>query len=134
MMDPAMPQFLRAPVMGNTLWVTRHHDDEKWPCGTYPTQSVDDQGLTKWIADDESLVNTDVVLWYVFGLHHITRHRGLADHAGGHGVVLAQAVRLLRPEPLARRAAAAGARRDGRTCGFGWAFAHGSAGHGPSCH
>ena len=73
MMDPSAPQFVRAPVMGHTLWVTRNHDDEKWPCGTYPTQSLTDDGLTKWIADDESLINTDVVLWYVFGLHHITR-------------------------------------------------------------
>ena len=73
MMDEAMPQYLRAPVIGHTLWVTRYHDDEKWPCGTYPTQSSDDQGLTRWISDDESLVDTDVVLWYVFGIHHITR-------------------------------------------------------------
>jgi primary-amine oxidase len=29
--------------------------------------------MTAWIADDENLVNTDVVLWYVFGIHHITR-------------------------------------------------------------
>ena len=70
---PELMQYLRAPVMGHTLWVTRQHDEEKWPCGTYPTQSSDDQGLTAWIADDESLVNTDVVLWYVFGIHHITR-------------------------------------------------------------
>ncbi len=73
MLDPNSAQYLRAPVMGHTLWVTRHHDDEKWPAGTYPTQSETDQGLTRWIADDESLVNTDVVLWYVFGIHHITR-------------------------------------------------------------
>ena len=73
MMDPSTAQYLRAPVMGHTLWVTAHHDDEKWPAGTYPTQSETDDGLTKWIADDEPLVNTDVVLWYVFGIHHITR-------------------------------------------------------------
>ncbi len=73
MMEPSTAQYLRAPVMGHTLWVTRHHDDEKWPCGTYPTQSETDDGLTRWIADDEPLVNTDVVLWYVFGIHHITR-------------------------------------------------------------
>ncbi len=72
-MAPGTPQFLRAPVIGHTLWVTRHHDDEKWPCGTYPTQSENDAGITRWIADDESLENTDVVLWYVFGIHHITR-------------------------------------------------------------
>ena len=29
--------------------------------------------MTRWIADDEPLVDTDVVLWYVFGIHHITR-------------------------------------------------------------
>ena len=51
-------------------------------------------------------------------LRHPPHHpdRGLADHAGGHGVVLAQAVRLLRPEPVARRAAAAGSWRYRRGC------------------
>ncbi len=73
MMDPAAPQYLRAPVIGHTLWVTRQHDDEKWPAGTYPTQSDIDDGLTRWISDDEPLENTDVVLWYVFGIHHLTR-------------------------------------------------------------
>ena len=29
--------------------------------------------MTEWIYDDASLENTDVVLWYVFGIHHITR-------------------------------------------------------------
>jgi primary-amine oxidase len=73
LMDPQAPQYLRAPVIGHTLWVTRHHDDERWPCGAYPTQSTRDDGLTRWIADGEPLENTDVVLWHVFGLHHITR-------------------------------------------------------------
>jgi primary-amine oxidase len=73
MMDPSTPQYLRAQVIGHTLWVTRHHEDERWPCGNYPTQSAVDTGMTEWIKDDESLENTDVVLWYVFGIHHITR-------------------------------------------------------------
>jgi primary-amine oxidase len=73
MMEPNAPQFLRAPVIGHTVWVTRQHDDERWPCGAYPTQSDHDDGMTRWISDDEPLQNTDVVLWYVFGIHHITR-------------------------------------------------------------
>jgi len=73
LMDPGTPQYLRAPVIGHTLWVTRHDDDERWPCGKYPTQSSVDTGLTEWIKDDAPLENTDVVLWYVFGIHHITR-------------------------------------------------------------
>jgi primary-amine oxidase len=73
LMDPNTPQYVRAPVIGHTLWVTRQHDDERWPCGAYPTQSESDDGMTRWIADDEPLENTDVVVWYVFGIHHITR-------------------------------------------------------------
>jgi len=73
MMEPAAPQYLRAPVIGHSLWVTRQHDDERWPCGAYPTQSLVDTGMTAWIADDVPLEDTDVVLWYVFGIHHITR-------------------------------------------------------------
>ncbi|WP_329000462.1 primary-amine oxidase [Kribbella sp. NBC_00709] len=73
LMDPGTPQFLRAPVIGHTLWVTRHHEEERWPAGDYPTQSTTDDGMSRWIADDESLENTDIVLWYVFGIHHITR-------------------------------------------------------------
>ena len=73
LMDPSTPQYLRAPVIGHQLWVTRQHDDERWPCGAYPTQSTDDDGMTRWISDGEPLENTDVVLWYVFGIHHITR-------------------------------------------------------------
>ena len=72
-MDPSTPQYVRAPVIGHTLWVTRHDDDERWPCGKYPTQSTVDTGLTEWIKDDAPLENADVVLWYVFGIHHITR-------------------------------------------------------------
>ncbi len=73
LMEPETPQYLRAPVIGHTVWVTRQHDDERWPCGDYPTQSTYDDGMTRWIADDEQLENTDVVLWYVFGIHHVTR-------------------------------------------------------------
>ncbi|MEO7350933.1 MAG: primary-amine oxidase [Marmoricola sp.] len=73
MMGRDTPQFLRAPVIGHTVWVTQQHDDERWPCGAYPTQSEQDDGMTRWIRDDEPLENTDVVLWYVFGIHHVTR-------------------------------------------------------------
>ncbi len=73
MMDPSAPQYVRAPVIGHTVWVTKNHAEQRWPCGDYPTQSTHDTGITRWIADDEPLENTDVVLWYVFGIHHITR-------------------------------------------------------------
>ncbi|HEY5821052.1 MAG TPA: primary-amine oxidase [Propionibacteriaceae bacterium] len=73
LLDPASPVYKRAPVIGYTLWVTAHDDAERWPAGDYPTQSEGGDGITEWIAADAPLVDTDVVLWYVFGIHHITR-------------------------------------------------------------
>ena len=73
MMDPSSPVYQRAPVIGHTLWVTAHDDEERWPAGDYPTQREAGERHPRWIAADASLENTDVVLWYVFGIHHITR-------------------------------------------------------------
>jgi primary-amine oxidase len=55
LMDATAPQYLRAPVIGHTVWVTKNHEDERWPCGDYPTQSEHDTGMTSWIAIDEPL-------------------------------------------------------------------------------
>jgi primary-amine oxidase len=73
LLDESSPVYRRAPVIGHTLWVTAYDDAERWPAGDYPTQSEDDLGLTRWIAADAPLTDTDVVLWYVFGIHHLTR-------------------------------------------------------------
>jgi len=73
LLDSSSPVYARAPVIGHTVWVTAYDDAERWPAGDYPTQSSEDTGITRWISDDASLVETDVVLWYVFGIHHITR-------------------------------------------------------------
>jgi primary-amine oxidase len=73
LLDPASPAFQRAQVIGHTLWVTPYRADERWPCGDFPVQAAADDGLPGWTAADRPIENTDVVLWYVFGLHHITR-------------------------------------------------------------
>ena len=73
LLDPASPAHLRAEVIGHTLWVTPYREDERWPCGDFPVQSEHDTGLAAWTAADRSIENTDVVLWYVFGIHHIPR-------------------------------------------------------------
>jgi primary-amine oxidase len=73
LLDSSSPVYQRAPVIGHCVWVTAYDDNERWPAGDYPTQSSEDTGITRWITDDAPLVGTDVVLWYVFGIHHITR-------------------------------------------------------------
>jgi primary-amine oxidase len=73
LLDPAEPAFRRAEVIGHTLWVTPYHPDERWPCGDFPNLSECDTGLPAWTAADRPIENTDIVLWYVFGIHHIPR-------------------------------------------------------------
>jgi primary-amine oxidase len=73
LLDPASPAFQRAQAIGHTLWVTPYHQDERWPCGDFPVQAARDTGLPAWTEADRPIENTDVVLWYVFGIHHITR-------------------------------------------------------------
>jgi primary-amine oxidase len=71
--DPSAPALRRAEVIGHQLWVTPYRPGERWPCGEFPNLSAADTGLPVWTAQDRPIADTDVVLWYVFGLHHITR-------------------------------------------------------------
>jgi primary-amine oxidase len=75
MLDPGSPVLGRAEAIGHTLWVTPFDPDERWPCGEFVVQSREDAdaGLPGWTAADRSIEDTDVVLWYVFGIHHVTR-------------------------------------------------------------
>ena len=73
LLDSASPAFQRAQAIGHTLWVTPYQQDERWPCGDFPVQAARDTGLPAWTEADRPIENTDVVLWYVFGIHHITR-------------------------------------------------------------
>jgi primary-amine oxidase len=73
MMDPGAPVLQRAQAIAHTLWVTRFHEEERWPCGEFVVQSEHDRGLPVWTEQDRPIENADVVLWYVFGVHHITR-------------------------------------------------------------
>jgi primary-amine oxidase len=73
LLDRASPAFRRAEAIGHTLWVTPYRQDERWPCGDFPNLGERDTGLPAWTARDRSIENTDVVLWYVFGINHITR-------------------------------------------------------------
>ncbi len=73
MFPPDSPILARCRAIEHTLWVTPNNRDERWPAGEFVNQSSVDHGLPEWTAANRSIVNTDVVLWYVFGIHHITR-------------------------------------------------------------
>ena len=73
MLPDDSPVLRTAEALRHTLWVTPYDAEERWPCGPFPNQSVMDEGLPQWTAAGRSIEDTDVVLWYVFGIHHITR-------------------------------------------------------------
>jgi primary-amine oxidase len=73
LIDESSPAFQRAQVIAHAVWVTPYSPAERWPCGEFPTQSATDYGLPVWTARDRDIEDTDIVLWHVFGLHHITR-------------------------------------------------------------
>lgn len=63
----------RAGFINHHVWFTRYRTDEQGAAGEYPNQAADGEGLPKYIADNEKLENEDVVLWYTFGITHISR-------------------------------------------------------------
>ena len=63
----------RANVIGHTLWVTPTTRRALALRRVRQPESSTDTGLPAWTAANRPIENTDVVLWYVFGIHHITR-------------------------------------------------------------
>lgn len=68
-------KFLRrAPFLKHNLWVTKYARDEAFPGGEFPNQNPRiGEGLVSWIRADREIDNSDVVLWYVFGVTHVPR-------------------------------------------------------------
>lgn len=63
----------RLSFMDRQLWVTRYSADEMFPEGKYPNRSSKDTGLGQFTADDQSIVNTDNVVWLTTGTTHVAR-------------------------------------------------------------
>ena len=63
----------RAGFMNKHLWVTPYQPEEMFGAGDYPNQHPGDEGLPKWTQANRSVEDTDVVVWYTFGQHHVTR-------------------------------------------------------------
>ncbi len=72
-LDKASKIRQRAGFIEHNVWFTRYKDDEQSSASDYPNQAKGGLGLPRFIADDESLESTDVVLWYTFGVTHIPR-------------------------------------------------------------
>jgi primary-amine oxidase len=63
----------RAGFSTHHLWVTPYAPDERYAAGDYPTLSSREMGLAEWTRADRPVANTDIVVWYTLGFHHVTR-------------------------------------------------------------
>jgi primary-amine oxidase len=71
--SPDSSLMKRAGFMGNHLWVTPYNADERHASGNYPNQHQGGDGVTAWTEADRPISNTDIVVWYTMGHHHIPR-------------------------------------------------------------
>ena len=71
--QPDAHAIKRAGFTTRHLWVTPYDRSQRFPAGDYPNQHPGGDGLPAYAAADRPLENTDVVVWYVFGAHHIVR-------------------------------------------------------------
>ena len=77
----AMPHMLPGRLAGAadrggvapTLWVTPYAPRSAGRAARSRTSRSATTACPAWIAAGRSIEDTDVVLWYVFGIHHITR-------------------------------------------------------------
>jgi primary-amine oxidase len=63
----------RAGFIDHHLWVTPYSYEERYAGGNYPTLSTAGQGLPAWTKANRRIEQTDIVLWYTIGMHHMVR-------------------------------------------------------------
>jgi primary-amine oxidase len=67
------PSGVRSAFMRNHLWVTAFDPEERYPAGEYMNHSDGSGGIVDFVAQDRPIEAADIVLWHVFGLHHLPR-------------------------------------------------------------
>jgi len=67
------PPMMRNRYIENSVWTTEYKPDERYAGGKLAFGSDGSDGLHTYIEDDAQLTNTDLVMWFTAGFHHIPR-------------------------------------------------------------
>jgi len=71
LVDEDDPPLTRAQFANYHLWVTPYDQTELWAAGRFSNQSSPGAGLPAWTRKNRDVEDTDIVLWYTMGFHHI---------------------------------------------------------------
>lgn len=63
----------RAGFITKHLWVTPYNSQELYAAGPYPNQHPGGAGLPSWTRQNRPIVDSDIVVWYTMGHHHVVR-------------------------------------------------------------
>ncbi len=72
-LQPGSPSGTRSSFLRNHLWVTAYNAEERYPGGEFMNHSDGSGGVVDFVQQDRSIVDADLVVWHVFGLHHLPR-------------------------------------------------------------
>ena len=57
----------------SVLWVTPHDERERFATGWHVTGGSGQDGLPAWTSANRVIEQTDIVVWYTMGIHHVPR-------------------------------------------------------------
>jgi primary-amine oxidase len=73
LLSPDDYMLKRGAFTEHMLWITPYDRRQLYASGDYPTVHPAGEGLPAWTANDEPIVNKDIVAWVTMGFHHVPR-------------------------------------------------------------
>ena len=70
---PATAARRRAPFLNHHLWVTRYDAMHMYASGEWVNLGAENEGVSAWSEDNQSIVDTDSVVWYTMSVLHVPR-------------------------------------------------------------